>query len=878
MLKNILNEVSNFTADTDNQFALLTDEELKNIISSAAYNQDYKNRAKNELQVRINKQKLINSPGAILNPVVSSSYWWEGVNLKGYPESYPPVIYEGQVIDRIGGPSCSVYATYNGVFGCYDSQEKEHSEYMKKWFKDNAPGDDFYKNNPFYVKGKDGLPVFNYDPSRRKVPEGFHLDEYPVYLAECNNIENKYQTKISLLSKNRNSDVGRLQSQVDQYNKDLVNAESEAQRLDSYQTGTGIKNSADEYDYTGGLGATLGSVRSGGAATGNREMDSFIKFTRPSYLNLINGVNKQITDRQTQYANEVSNLNTQKNKELANKKAEYYHEDFPNGITKENYAKYLKMDARAKEKMKFIENEKRLEYAQQRQAMIGRESDATYVNPNYAGQNLDLSFNTPFGPQPEKRDIPSKIPGYEDIDWEMDMIKQNMSQQVANLNTYDTYVGEFTAIKLYFGYIPPAEPEAKKPWHGDFWEIGKIGDNFVDWLDSWDIHDILMLASLVAIAIPGLQGVGLAMRAFGIAEATAIGLGLTEGALLSAAIDLLDAGIYLSEGNTRMAGLSVLFAFIPFALESSVVKGAFKEAGQGIKDAVKFIMACPDFLVKSVTTMSMKELVEYTKLMLKPEIQAALKVIAEYGSKIQRMIQDATGKIMLVGDMKFGKKTVAEYTNAVLNFSAKGLKNVGVPLVKAGATLGGYIALGQEYNAGIDKINEIAETPKSVVERLIGKNSWEIVKNEFMSDGSMNDNNLLKAAVLAGWRPGMPVPEEYQTTTYKKSTQEKNQQKKEKTIEQLEQTFTTEDEEQIIEIIKSSEGTKKLKEKKLEETKQEVEEHTDIKTFTDEEFEKIRQKAREEERLINQQNTQSDSEIKTESSWAKFLKTNYIIE
>lgn len=877
MLKNILNEVSNFTADTNNQFTSLTDDQLKNIISSAAYSQDYKNSAKSELQVRTSKQKLIDSPGAILNPT-TKSYWWENINLKGYPESYPPVIYEGQVINRIGGPSCSVYSTYNGLFGCYDDQEKEHSKYMKKWFKDNAPGDEFYKNNPFYVKGTDGLPVFNYDPSRRKVPEGFNNDEYPIYLAECNNIENKYQTKISVFAKNRNSDVGRLQTQLNQYNTDLVNAESEAQRLDSYQPGTGIRNSANEYDPSGALGATLGSARSGGVATGNKEMDSFIKFTRPSYMNLISGVSKQITDRQTQYANEVANLNTQKNKELANKKAEYYHEDFPNGITKENYAKYLKMDARAKEKMKFIENEKRLEYASQRQAMIGRESDATYVNPNYTGQNLKLDFKTPFGAQPEKKDIPSSIPGYEDIDWEMDMIKQNMSQQVSDLNTYDTYLGEFKSIQLYFGYTPPTKPEAKKPWQGEFWEIGKIGDNFVDWLDSWDIHDILMLASLVALVIPGLQGVGLAMRAFGIAEATALGLGLTEAALLSAAIDLLDAGIYLSEGNTRMAGLSVLFAFIPFAIESSVVKGAFREAGQGVKDAIKFIMACPDFLVKNVTTMSMKELAEYTKLMLKPEIQAALKIIAEYGSKIQRMIQDGATKVMSVGDLKFGKKTVAEYTNAVLNFSAKGIKKVGVPLVKAGATLGGYIALGQEYNAGIDKINEIAETPKSVVERLIGKNSWEIVKNEFMSDGSVNDNNLLKSAVLAGWRPGMPVPEEYQTTTYKKSTQEKNQQKKEKTIEQLGQLFTSEDEEQIIEIIKSSEGTKKLKEKKLEEKKQKVKEHTDIKTFTDEEFEKILNKAREEEKLINQNNDQSGSDIRTESKWVKFLKTNYIIE
>ena len=148
-------------------------------------------------------------------------------------------------------------------------------------------------------------------------------------------------------------------------------------------------------------------------------------------------------------------------------------------------------------------------------------------------------------------------------------------------------------------------------------------------------------------------------------------------------------------------------------------------------------------------------------------------------------------------------------------------------MVKAGATLGGYIALGAVYNQGVDEINEISETPKSVVERIIGKDSWAFVKSEFMSDGGINDNNLLKKAILNGWKPGIPIPEEYQTSSYKKAHQEK----KEKTKEQVKQPIPEDMVAIITEIMKSPEVTKKLKEEKLKDKKKEIDDYTKQKTI-----------------------------------------------
>jgi hypothetical protein len=459
--------------------------------------------------------------------------------------------------------------------------------------------------------------------------------------------------------------------------------------------------------------------------------------------------------------------------------------------------------------------------------------------------------------------VASSLSDSEAVDAEMSLTRSAVADNLRREGVVDNYKTELDAIKAAYGYVPPQKPEPPKPWHGEFWD--DPGNNFVDWLTSWDIHDIMMLASIVSLFIPGLQGVGLAMRGFRITEVTAMGLGLTDAALLSAAIDLADAGIWLSEGNTRMAGLSVLFAFIPFAVESGVVKSVFKSALSDAKMALKFLLACPDFLTKSVTNMTMKELFEYTKLSLKPEIQAALKIVVENASKLTAMIKESSMRIMDKAEQMFGKTKIAEYTVTALNYSVKGFTKIGVPLVKAGVTLGGYMELGIMYNTGVDDYNEIVETPKSVVEKILGKNSWDVVKNEFGSDGSSGDNLLLKNAVVSGWRPGMLVPIEFQTKTYKKRNQNN---KKPENI-----NIDVDDQSKMEKILSpSSSETKKEIQKQTKEKSQEVINYgPKVESITDEGWEKFIKEAKEE--VLQEEG----DNLKTESTWVKFLKNKHII-
>lgn len=95
----------------NNSWDKLSDEQLKSIIFSSAYGDSHKNAAKVELQKRINA-KNNSTPtlsGTIINPL-TKKFWWESVNLKGYPEQYPPVIYEGDVYNTQGsaGVKCIV--------------------------------------------------------------------------------------------------------------------------------------------------------------------------------------------------------------------------------------------------------------------------------------------------------------------------------------------------------------------------------------------------------------------------------------------------------------------------------------------------------------------------------------------------------------------------------------------------------------------------------------------------------------------------------------------------------------------------------------------------------------------------------------------------
>lgn len=883
----------------DDVWAKYTEEQLKTIAFSSTYTQEIKNKATAELQRRANLQNDVISVG-ISNPLIKN-YWWENVNLKGYPEEYPPVIYQGQIITS-DDSSCTTWSTYKGQIGCYDNQIEEHKSFMKKWYKDNTPGDEFYKNNPFYIKGEDGLPVFSYDESRRTVPTGFHAEEYPIYLAEVNNIKTKFQNKKTELQKLRDSDVERLNGWKAYYEKQYRDALTTANASVEYQPGTGLKNSSVEYDYAGGIGAIMASPTSGGVATGNREMDAFVKTIGPDIQKNIENTKNQINQRLTQFATDGLKLDKELKKELEDKKNEYYHEEFPNGITKEDYAKYLKMDERTKERARYY-NQKVSDYRASQmdfyQSTGGVAADATYIAPK---PYTDPLTNQPgfFGrdvstigmPDFDTTLAPSKIEGYQDIDWEMEQIKGTMYDVLAQEGNTTTYLTELQAAQMYFGYQEPTET-VEKPWESGFWEWGHIGENFMDWFGTWDIHDVMTLISIAVMVIPGLQGVGLAMRAFGITEVTALGLGLTEAAMLSAAVDLLDAGIYVSEGNNRMAGLSVLFAIIPFAIESSVVKKVFAKGSASIKEAAKFLLACPDLLTKTYTQMTMKEIYQYTKIMLKDEVQAALKYVAQNGSKLAKLMQEGVSTVVEAGKKTMNSKAVNKTVDTAINFSKKGVNNVVIPLVKAGATFGGYMGMGYSYNQAIDYGNDVAETPKSVVERIMGKGSWDTVKDDFGSDGSITDNTLLKNAILDGWRPGMPVPIQYQTETYKKRLEQQKQKNSPESIKQkIEETVITDEEKKNMEkIVTSSKAMEVFVEEKVEEKRKIVEE-TDI--VSDEEMNEIIErvtKLGEEgkidaegniiytepiepapvEKQSQNESTQFKKEIQKESKWIQFL-------
>jgi hypothetical protein len=868
----------------DEVWAKYTEDELRAIAFSSVYSEEIRQKAATELQRRVNLQTQMVTDG-VANPL-TSNYWWEDVNLKGYPEEYPPVIYQGEIYTS--GNVCKTWSTYKGQIGCYENQLEEHKSFMRKWYTDNAPGDDFYKNNPFYIKGEDGLPVFSYDESRRNVPKGFHPQEYPLYLAEVNNIKTKYTNKKNDLSKLKDTDIERLKGWRDYYQKQYNEGLANANRIDAYQTGTGLKNSADEYDYTGGIGATMSSVSSGGVGTGNRELDSFLKNDATNLLKNIENAKKQINDRLTQFAKDSLVLDENQKTELANKKIEYYHEKFPNGITKEDYAKYLKMEKRYQEVVEGM-NKLESEYRKSNKAFYfktgGVAADATYISPqNYwtptgmfriGGRDIESMGMPEFS----KEQIPSELEDWRDIDWEMAQIRGQAVELLSQENMSTSYINELEAAQLVFGYVEP-EVKVDKPWESGFWEWGRIGENFYDWFSSFDIHDIMTCISIAVMCIPGLQGVGLAMRAFGVAEATALGLGLTEAAMLSAAVDLLDAGIYVSEGNNRMAGLSVLFALVPFALESTVVKTVFKKGSNTIKEAAKFLLACPDLLMKSYTQMTMKEIYEYTKIMLKDEVQAALKYVSTNAPEITRIMKEGTKTIIDKSKTVLNSQVVNKSVSTTLKF-ANGLKNVAIPLIKGGATFGGYIGMGIAYNEGIDFANSVAETPKSVVERILGKGSWEIVKGDFMSDGSITDNELLKNAVLDGWRPGIPVPLQYQTDTYKEYLKKEKNKVTAQTIEETE--ITEEDLKQIEVIMKSSKVTEVIVEEKVEEKKEELE-NVDIDEQEMQEIIDETIKLYEEGKLdefgniidiendnIDNSNQTTDKEVQKESKWIQFL-------
>ena len=204
------------------------------------------------------------------------------------------------------------------------------------------------------------------------------------------------------------------------------------------------------------------------------------------------------------------------------------------------------------------------------------------------------------------------------------------------------------------------------------------------------------------------------------------------GPFVGAGIQLADAQKYYNEGDTKMAGMSAMFALIPFA--------------------GPIISKFP--ILKNLSP----KLLQNWKLG-KP-ISVVEKEALETLAKNQSTLQSELNKVLINQADELLKKpnlsTIVK--DGLLNFTKTGLKIGG----KVALGFAPYIVAGEVYDKTYDIVQ--GETPKVLAQKE--NIDFNIAKNAFGSSGSLEDNTKLQQAWKEGWRPGIVVPEKYRTKEY----------------------------------------------------------------------------------------------------------------
>jgi hypothetical protein len=232
-------------------------------------------------------------------------------------------------------------------------------------------------------------------------------------------------------------------------------------------------------------------------------------------------------------------------------------------------------------------------------------------------------------------------------------------------------------------------------------------------------HTWLTIGQIAVFLIPGIG--------------TAIALGINLG------IDAVDTAMYWNEGDKEMAGLSALFALLPFVGEIPGVQQFSKSVIKSTKN--KLIKVAQGIKNIPFTPQEIK-------------LANFMKINAE--------------QITNVGSKKIG-----------LNLSKNAKSPKLLSVIKAGgkfsAELGAYDYVANQYHNIYQSVQ--SETPKAIAEKM--GYDWEEIKMSFMSSGSSSDNLKLKTALEQGWKPGDEIPENLQTDKFKKAVDDylaKNQQ------------------------------------------------------------------------------------------------------
>lgn len=232
-------------------------------------------------------------------------------------------------------------------------------------------------------------------------------------------------------------------------------------------------------------------------------------------------------------------------------------------------------------------------------------------------------------------------------------------------------------------------------------------------------HTWLLLGQIAVSLIPGI----------GVALALGINLG----------IDAVDTTLYWNEGDKEMAGLSALFALIPFVGEIP-----------GIKQFSATV-------IESTKTKLLKVAKGIKNISFSPQ---EIKLASFMKNNAQQMVNVGSKKISL---------------NLVKKPGASKLLNLIKSGGKISAQLGAYDFVANQYSDVYQNLQ--SDTPKSIAEKM--GYDWDEIKMSFMSSGSSSDNIKLKTALQQNWKPGDKIPENLQTDKFKKAVDDyfaKNQQ------------------------------------------------------------------------------------------------------
>ena len=241
--------------------------------------------------------------------------------------------------------------------------------------------------------------------------------------------------------------------------------------------------------------------------------------------------------------------------------------------------------------------------------------------------------------------------------------------------------------------------------------------------DSVDTHVILFAVAVGVFAIP------LLLAAAG-ASATVIAAAGLGAQIVSTAADTADAIVYLQEGDLEMAGLSAIFAVLPFVPNLSrygknLIKDAVTKESKGLQ----------------LTKQEAEVISELNKKETGQQIEAAAEDIAK--SKKTPDIETAIikGKSKIKTILKTGGESVSKLSKTK---TAEFL-----------SVLAGFYLVGQGYSKAVESYKKSKRTSLDIYNTLLKsgklKLSWEDLKWKFGSSGSKEDNEKLGAALLDGY-------------------------------------------------------------------------------------------------------------------------------